>query len=783
MAKAMTDEDLKIFLDSEEKEAVGYAWGEISDQRAMNMRYYNGEPFGNEIEGRSQVVTSHVNDSIEWILPSLIRIFASTDKAVEFDAQSEEDAEGAKQATETGNYVFWRQNPGFLIMYSWFKDALVSKNGAVKWWWEKKVSKKREKYQGLSLDSLTLMMNEPDRIEIISKTEYPDPTPLPPPPPPQPGQPAMPPPAPQMLYDVEIEITDTSGKCCIAPIPPEELLVSRRHNSILLDDCPYVAHLCKKTLSDLRDMGYEFEDEDVLGDKVTHIDDAPEKLAREEKEDWEMVGLNTNPKDPSLREVWIREAYVLVDVDGDGIAERRRIVRAGNKILENETCESIQIAAITPKIVTHRFYGTSIAEEVMDLQLLASTLWRSMIDNLFAANNQGHIVLASSDGRVQANIDDLLTSRPNRVIREYVAGAVRPEVTPWVAHQTFPMLDYIDQQRMNRTGSSNLTSGLDADAINKTARGATLADNKMNEKIELIARIFAETGVKALFKGILYMLSKYNNKPMTYRLLNKYVTVDPRSWKTSYDMVTAVGIGTGNKDQQLVHLQAIAQAQAQAVAAGGMGLLVTPKNIFNAQAKICENAGFKNPAEFWTDPGENMPQQPEPQPDPIKLMELQIKDKEAGIKQFQAETDRQKADAEIRVKAGGLLQDGENWDKDRQLEAAKALSDLEEERREFEHQRALAEGKDIVRNAVFDLKKNGDTNKMKDRLGGSGIDLGELPEEAPTQESQLLAAIAHGQSLLTEQMQLLTQLIARPKVRIPERGPDGKIIQVTESIQ
>lgn len=777
--KEMSDEDLKKFLDAEEKEAVGYAWGDLSAQREKEMKYYLAEPFGNEVEERSQVVDTSVSDSIEWILPDLIRIFASTDKAVEFEAQSVEDEKGAKQSTATCNYVFWRQNPGFLILYTWFKDALIQKNGAVKWWWEKKVSKKTEKYDGVSVEELTMMLDkDPDNIEIVSKSEpYPDEAghemamqawqamaqhaq--------QSGQEPPPQPEPQQLIDVEVEISDETGKTCIAPIPPEELLVSRRHNSILLDDCPYVAHLCKRTLSQLRDMGYEFDDADVVGDAPAWIDNAPEKIVRDSyNENPGSQPLRVDSADPSQQEVWLREAYVLVDQDGDGIAERRRIVRAGNKIFENDPCDDVQIAAITPIIMTHKFYGMSVAELVMDLQLLKSTLWRQMIDNLFAANNQGHIVLASADGRVQANIDDLLTSRPNRVIREYQPNAVRPEVTPWIAGQTFPMLEYIDQQRMNRTGSNSLSSGLDADAINKTARGATMADNKMQAKIELIARIFAETGVKAMFRGILHMLSKYQTKPMTYRLLNEYTQVDPREWKTSYDMTVNVGIGTGNKDQQLMHLTTIAASQAQAVQAGGMGLLVTPKNIYNVQARIAENAGFKNVQEFWTDPGENMPQPPEPKPDPVLMRDLDIKEFIAKTNRTQGEArlklDRDKADAEIRLKGGIALQDGEQWSADRSVTAATSLAGIEQRQAEHAH---------VVHQAAHEAATQ-------------AVAIGkEESDDTPSQERQLLAAVIQTQMHMAEQLQALMAEVGKEKPRmrrVPTRDPKtNRILHVDE---
>ena len=636
--EAMSEAQLLTFLDENERDALGYVWGgQLSYERALAQKYYFSEPYGNEVEGRSQVVSTEVFDTIEWMLPALIRIFASTDKSVEFEPQNEEDAEGAKQATDTCNYVLWKQNPGFIILYTWFKDALMQKNGIVKWYWEKKTTKKRERYQGLTIEQIQMhLLNKPN-IEIVGQMARPDPmaqsnpnlmAAI------QVGAAQMP-----MVYDLEIEITDDFGKVCVAPVAPEELLITRNHNSLMLDDCPFVEHLSKTTVSALRDQGYDFDDADVVGDSPTQIEMAPEAVERRKlNEDSVVQPISDNTTDPSQKTVWLREIYCMVDVDGDGIAERRRIIRAGRKIFENEPSESVQIAAITPNIIQHRFFGMSVAEMVMDLQLLKSTLWRSMVDNLFHTNNQGHIVLASADGRVQANVDDLLNSRPGRLIREYAPGAVRAETVPWVGHQTFPMLEYIDQQRQNRTGANNLTSGLEADSLNKTARGAVRANNKMQEKIELIARIFAECGLKPMMKGILEMLSKYQSRPMQFRLRNKFVTYDPRAWSTQFDMSINVGLGTGNKDQQLGHLQQILQNQLAMLASPLGPMLVTPQQVYNTQAKIVENAGFPTVEEFWTDPQNKQlqppPMPPPPPPDPLAIGELKVKEFDAQTKRI-----------------------------------------------------------------------------------------------------------------------------------------------------
>lgn len=663
----MSETTLLTFLDEQERDSLGFIWGgQLSFERALAQKYYLSEPYGNEVEGRSDVVSTEVFDTVEWMLPALVKVFASTDKSVEFEPQSIEDSEAAKQATDACNYVFWKQNDGFLITYTWFKDALLQKNGAVKWYWEKKKQIKRSFYRGQTIEQLQMYFLNNPSITILSQQQYPDPiaqqnpqfmaaVSL--------GQMPIP-----MLYDVEIEYADEIGKVCIVPIPPEELIVSRNQNSLILDDCPFVEHICKKTLSDLRDQGYEFKDDEIQGDAPTNIEMSPEAVERRKlNEDSVVTPISDNSIDPAQRTCYLREIYCLVDFDGDGIAERRRIIRAGRKIFENEPCDGVQIAAITPNIIQHRFFGMSVAEMVMDLQLLKSTLWRSMVDNLFHANNQGHIVLASADGRVQANVDDLLNSRPGRLIREYSPNAVRPEAIPFIGNHAWPMMEYIDQQRQNRTGANNLTSGLEADSLNKTARGAVLAQNKMQEKIELIARIFAECGFKPMFRGISQMLSKYSMRPLAFKLRNKFVQYDPRGWSNQFDMSINVGLGTGNKDQQLMHLQQILATQ-MGLLQTPLAPLVTPQNVYNTNAKMVENAGFPNVEEFFTDP-QNKPISPPPPPpvDPIKVEETKIKGYDAQTKRLDVILNHREAQVDHQLQARGQLMDSQKSDREMNL--------------------------------------------------------------------------------------------------------------------
>ena len=687
----MTDAELLAIVESEERNSLGWGDGELNSQREQALKYYNQEPYGNEQEGRSQVVTSEVADTIEWILPSLVKIFLSTNKAVEFEPERPGDDLAAKQATDVCNYIFYRQNQGFMVLYTFFKDALQVKNGYVKVYPEQGKRKRKEMYQGLTEVQLAFITNRKG-VEVIGGNSYPDPMA-----PPQEvtGQPAP------TLYDVQVEITEEYSKTCVAPVPPEEILISKDLNSVDLRDAPFVAHRCEKTVSQLREMGYEVDDLPSSDDGY-QAEATPEYIARREFDEDQ---IRPDKVDRAMRKVWVTEAYLRVDYDGDGVAELRKVIKAGHRILENEDCDVIPIAAITPSVMTHRHFGRSIYDWIGDLQLVKSALLRQVLDNVYLTNNPRKTVLTDpTTDAPRANLSDLMSARIGGIVRQYVPDAVTTETTPFMGQHGLQMMEYLDTVKDSRVGFTGQFSGLDANSLNKTARGATLQQTNAMQKIEMIARIFAETGVKRLFQLILHCAVKYGQgRPLAIRLRDKWEEYDPSNWNTEMDMTVNVGLGTGDKDQQLVHLQSISLAQKEAVAMGGMGLLVTPKNIYNAQAKIVENAGFKNVEDFWTDPGEQMP---EPQPDPklevekqkaeidaqVKARELQFKQESHAMDmqmqrerhEFDMQREAQKMGMEQQKMAMGLEHEQQRAQFGLQADAQKASLDMETRSRDAE---------------------------------------------------------------------------------------------------
>jgi hypothetical protein len=618
----MDDGQIKSILENEIDNAIGFIDTETTDQRAKALEYYLRYPYGNEVEGRSQIVTGEVAEAIDGALPQLIRVFTTTEDIVYFEPKSPNDEESAKQATDYCNWVFYRENDGLLILHNWFKDALLQKVGVVKSYWEEKTDVNVEKYSDLSEDELALLLSDPS-VELVSQEVDIDDVTVD-----QFGNPV-----PRMSYDVKIKKRKDYGCVRIENVPPEEFLISKSARTI--EDSNFVAHRRLMTRSELVAMGFSKK----VVEGLPSYDDlqfTPERIARfsQGEQPDENISL-----DPTMQVVEVYECYIYIDENDDGIAELRRIVYSGNEILDDEECDVIPFHSICPIPIPHKFFGQSLADRTMDIQLIKSTVTRQMLDNLYLTNNAR---LGIVDGQV--NIDDALNATPGGVVRMKSAGALMPIEVPSVTAQAFPMLEYMDQVQAKRTGVSDSQQGLDPDVLNNVSATAIAAMMKSNSgKLELIARIFAETGVKSLFRGILHLLGKYQDKEKIVRMRGKFVAFDPRTWANEYDISVNVGLGSGEREQKLAMLQMINAKQEQILQQfGPSNPLVTVAQYRDTLARIIEAAGFKDANQFLNEisPEQNaalsQPQPPAP-------------DAQAEVAKMLAEVEREKTQAKSMI--------------------------------------------------------------------------------------------------------------------------------------
>ena len=641
------DLKLKSVLGNHIENALGYLGGNLSESRKKSLEYYLGDKLGTEIDGRSQVVSTDVSDTIESILPNLLRIFTASDKVVKCEPVTAEDVPMADQATAYLNHVFYKENNGFQLLYNFFKDALIEKNGFLKIYWDESESVEFETYQNLSLEDKEALEDTRDEIEFIEEEEVEDEF--------SKAEfekaieqyetqgleiPEMQTPD-FILYNCKIKRTKKTGKIKVESVPPEEFLIDR--NAKTIEDADFVSHKVLISRSDLIAMGY---DEDEVNNLPASSDDIynTENTVRQGNIDEYLTddyaqGQNTK--------VSIYESYVKYDYDEDGIAELRKIVSAGDDgsmVLENMPCDNIPFVTVTPIPMPHRFYGRSVSELVEDIQLMKSTVMRQLLDNMYLTNNNRVAVM---DGMV--NMDDLLTTRPGGVVRtkQPPNQVMQPLQSQPISQQAFPMLSYLDTVREARTGITKSAQGLDADTLNsKTATGVNTLMTQTQMRSELIARIFAETGVKDLFRKIFELMVKYQDKEKVVMLNNQYIPVKPTEWKDRFNISIVVGLGTGSKEQQTVMLNSILERQIQAFQLqGGKEMpMVSLKNIYNTLTKVIENAGLKNVENYFVDPDIGKQMMPPPQPPPLTPIE------KIEFTRIDAENKRKIADLELQSK-------------------------------------------------------------------------------------------------------------------------------------
>lgn len=673
----MTEDQIRAITDGEMRQAVGFWSGTLANMRQKAMVYYLGEAKLDlsppEVDGRSAVVSPDVRNTIESMLPQLMVKFSGSDTVVEFEATKPGDEQKAEQATDYINHLFHVKNDGERVTYNWMKDALLSKNGIVKVWWDNRSEETREEYVGLTDIELAQLLDD-DEIEVTEQKSYPDeddaekrrqaleqlqgsldqalnaaqmnPQAEQAVPHIQQQMVAIQQTPPKMLWDVVCKRTKSGGKVCVENVPPEEFLISRKAKSIA--EASFVGHRVQRTISELKSMGYKNVDQISSDDTAASLN-----MERVERLSWddELAYLNTDTAtnlDESQRVVWVTECYLRVDYDGDGIAELRKVVRAGNQILDNEIVDVAPFVSITPVPMPHKFFGLSVADLSMEAQKIKTATLRGMLDNMYLQINGRYFAV---DGQV--NLDDLLTSRPGGVVRMKNAGmAGRLDQGMGDSSIGMTMMEFMQGFLEDSSGWTRYNQGSDGDSLNQTATGVNQITNRADMRLDLIARNFAE-GFREMFRLMLKLVSQYQQKEDIVKLRGEWVPINPREWRNGFDVSINVGLGTGNKDQVVSHLMMLLQVQREAIQIG----VATPETIYQSAKELTKALGFKSADKFFADPAKNPPPQ---QPDPeqtkaqaqmqIEQMKLQSS---AQLKQMElqhnAELDAAKREHEFQV--------------------------------------------------------------------------------------------------------------------------------------
>jgi hypothetical protein len=591
--KRLSDNEIRSICEQELSVSGAYS-ADLADERTTALDYYLGEKLGNEVDGRSQVRTREVLDTVEWVKPSLMRIFADAENICRFEAVGPEDEEAAQQETDAVEHVFWRENRGFHNLYSFVHDGLLTKTGILKVWWDETPDEEREEYENLNEWELAALLQDETRAtEVLDWGQNEDGT-----------------------YNVTVLARRSNGSIRIEPCPPEEFGVSRDARSIYPEDCPFTFHRTRLTKAELVDMGYEADMVAGLPASQSDVLTQERNARRYLSDEQDQFGSGDHW---SIERVWVTECYLRIDRDGDGHAELLCVKLAGqdsnyasgSTVLDIYEVDRVPFVTWSPVIRTHTFYGLSMADLVLDLQEISTALTRQMLDNTYLANNGRTAV------NERVNLDDLLTSRPGGIVRvegaDPPSNSLMPIPQQPVPPQAFEMLERLDEMRQKRTGVGDEVAALDNNSLAQLNTGvAALAYDASRSKVELMARVCGEVGLRPLFLRIHELLRKHaSDKTIALRQRNGWVQVRPQEWRERRDMTVQVGVGQVSRERRLIALEQVILKQGQAAEAGALGVIMTPENLYRSLSDYSRELGVEESL-YWTDPRQIPPRPPQP---------------------------------------------------------------------------------------------------------------------------------------------------------------------------
>lgn len=573
MAK-LTESEQRAIIAGRLSDTLNSTDSELRDDREKALDFYYGRPMGNEIEGRAQVVSKDMMDTIEWMMPSFMRIFC-TQQAVQFDAVGPEDEIQAKQETGYVSHVLWKKNPGFMTIYEWAKDGLMQKNGYVKYWWQDEEKRQFANYTGLTEEQLVITLQslgEQGEVEVVGHSAD-----------------------EQGMHDIKVRVTRKYGCAKVECVPPEEVIVDRNCRGNI-KAARFVGHLRKNvTRSELIEEGYGKALVKNLTSYVWNAD-LSESLARDSvSENLNLNGEKQND-DSASDELQLLDCLTYLDADDDGIAELRHYLLAGNEVLENEEFPEINWESWTPIPIPHRHTGLGVYDIMEDIQRIKTALQRGLLDNVYFTMNPRSVYDKNT-----INVSMLQINRPGgHIANDGPPGmAIMPMPVAPMAGQLLPVIDYVDTVKETRTGVGRLTQGVDADVLAQSTKGAYQdARGSANQRIEAIARIFAETGLSSLFRSLHGLLTRHQDWPTKFKLRNDWVETNPAEWQERTDLTVSVGLGNASKEEIRANLQLMAIAQEKAGMVPG---LIQPTNVFSLFRRMQTELGFENEA-FITDP-------------------------------------------------------------------------------------------------------------------------------------------------------------------------------------
>lgn len=725
---ALSDEELLTALTAERRQSAGFEEDNVLiAERIQALNYIKGEmPDMPHLENRSKAVSTDVADAVETALPDLIEIFTAGDDVLAFTPNSADDEAQAEQETDYVKNVIFQQNPGFEILYDLIKDALEVKTGVAMAWWEDR-EPQVERFEGKTAPEV-MAASQTATITEVKQEPLDDAAQL-----------------PTFSFTATKKV---AGRLRIRTIPPEDFTIAR--DAVRLCDTTYCAFRSRPRAIELIERGVPREIVDDLPAYGTTYDET-QQLARdtagEHADQRSVTGFH------DLRQVEIVTHFIKLDVDGSGPKLWECTTgNAENVLIEKRRAPRVSMAAITPYRVPHRFYGLSLADKLLEIQRQKTALKRMLLDSGYFALNQRMEV--GLDKANQWTIADLVRNEPMAPVRSKTGDAVRPLTAGPLNFNVLEAIEASSVEAEQRTGIVRNAQGLAPDTLHATAHGALALIQAAQKRLRLMARVFAEGGIKDLYLICHAILREHADVPEIVRLRGKWVPVSPTTWDERTDMTINVGAGAAGKEQEVAVLTSIGALQEKIVQAQGgiQGPLVTAQNIYNLASKIAEKSGEKQPEAFFSDPASAPPPAPQPHPDAIKAQAQAQQDQlRAQVQAHQTMVQAQQAEADRQQQAA--IQ-GARLELDRQKQLFEQSMALESAQRSEEERRArlALDREQMERDDNFRIAQlQADTVIRRDQIGQKVSDT-HLRTVGALQQTRDRAAASFAQAVTVQSM-------------------------------
>ena len=661
--RPLSDKEIINLVDENVRTSTGYYDSELSRERKKVIDYYNGILPRPTHEGNSRYVSQDVYDCVESMKAALLETFSAGNQIAKFAPQNASDVVLAEVCSRYTDYVLFRQNDLFSVMRNAIHDGLTARVGIAKVYWQTAEETSYQEFENLSQNELDMMLAE-DNVELVYSEED------------EVG-----------LFSGEIEVTTDASQVKIENIAPEEFLIEPQAKSLHCEDINFCGHRTRKTLSELRAMGF---DEDVIANIGDHDDvdfeTDPEVLARHDGIS-PTRGLNNTGYQDQVRSVMVYEIYMQLDVDGSGVTQLFRIMKAGNALLDIEQVNRKPFVVFTPLPIPHAFYGSNFAEKLVATQNARTVLTRSILDHAAVTNAPRYIVTKGG----LSNPRELIDNRHGGIVNTTRPDAIQPMPQASLNPFVFQTLKLLDEDKEDNTGVSRLSQGLNKDAISKQNSAAMveqLATMSMGRQ-KIIARNFAEGFLKPVYYEAYRLCVENEQEEKIVEIAGQYVPVNPSAWSEKRDVLIELKLGYGEQDRELQKLLQLHQLFSQDP---NLQPMYQMPNRFALMRDALKRQGILNVEEYLTPPD----QLPQPQPDPMAQMQQQLAAKQIELQE------RQTAVAELKVQIDAQQAQMKQNLEEMKAEADHALKsdqlDLKEE--QFAHKQRVDQAElDLARQA------------------------------------------------------------------------------------